>query len=622
VVDAFVSVEDRRFWRHHGVDVLRSARAALAFLVRGYDVAGASTITQQLAGNMFTDVVNRQDISVTRKLREMKVARSLERAFSKQEILEAYLNQINFDGHYGIQNAARYYFGKDARDLNLPEAATLAAMPRSPARYSPFRHPDRAIARRNLVLDLMRSQGRISAAEAERAKAYPLLLRNRDEETPTAPYFVEWVRQILIERYGPQIYEDGLRIYTSLDPGMQAVADSAVEAQLEWVERQPGFNGPTYAETRDWPADRLGGPDMPYVQGMFVALDPSNGNVLAMVGGRDFSDSEFNRAVQARRQAGSSFKPFVYTAAIAAGIPPSEIVFDTPVEFPQADGTVWSPKNFTETFHGPMTLRDALAKSINVVAVKLGERVGIETVAQYAHRMGITTEVPRVPSTAIGAASVRPIEMAEAYTTFANLGVRVTPRPILRVESSSGEVLWEAPVEREEVLDERTSWIMDSMLRDVVDRGSGIRVRALGVPREIPVAGKTGTTNEATNAWFLGFTPNLVTAAWVGFDMPKRIRTNAQGGQDAAPINAAILKWFYAHTPAPAPWPRPDGIVEREVDRTTGGLATRWCPRDLVYQEYYVAGTEPREPCSAHGPWADVPAMDSAAAGVDDDFEF
>jgi len=627
VIDAFVAVEDRRFWEHGGVDIRRSARAVAEFAFAGYDVAGGSTITQQLAGNIFTDVVNRQDISVRRKLREMKVARSLEHAFTKEEILEAYLNQINFDGVYGIQNASRHYFGKDVQQLNLPEAATLAAMPRAPRRYSPARNPELAVPRRNLVLDLMENQGRITAAEASAARAYPLLLSDRSDESPLAPYFVEWVRQILIERYGTHLYEDGLRIYTSLDPTLQAVADSAVTEQLDWIEKQPGFRAPTYAETRDWSKERLEGPNMPYIQGVFIAVDPENGDVLALVGGRDFEDSEFNRAVQAQRQPGSGFKPFVYTAAIASGIPASEVILDTPVEFPQPDGSIWSPKNFTDDFRGPLTLRDALRQSVNVVAVKLGQRVGIETVAQYARRMGITTDIPRVPSTAIGAPSVRPIEMTEAYTTFATLGIRVTPRPILRVESTEGDVLWEAPVEREEVLDERTAWILVSMMRDVVDHGSGIRVRALGVPQSVPVAGKTGTTNEVTNAWFLGYTPDLVTTSWVGFDLPAPIRLDAQGGRDAAPINARVLKRYYELHPTPAPWPQPEGIISRRVDRTTGRLAGQWCPEEDVYTEFYVLGTEPRESCDAHGPWGTIDPLrgeeeDTVAAPVSEDFEF
>ena len=627
LIEVFVSVEDRRFWDHGGIDLLRSFRAFVDFLIGGYGSPGGSTITQQLAGNMFSDAVNRQDISVTRKLREMRVARSLEAAFTKEEILEAYLNQINFDGVYGIQSAAQRYFGKDAARLNLPEAAMLAAMPRAPRAYNPIRNPERALGRRNLVLDVMARQGKLTDAEAAAARAYPLLVRGGDRGEEPAPYFVEWVRQRMLERYGMRLYEDGLKIYTTLDPAMQARADSAVHAQLEWVERQPGFRAPTYEETRDWPAEELATDNMPYLQGMFIALDPRTGNVLAMVGGRDFEDSEFNRAVQATRQAGSGFKPFVYTAAIASGIPASEVIYDTPVEYPQPDGTIWSPRNFTGRFRGPITIRDALAASVNIVAVKVGQDVGIETVAQYAHRMGIETRVPRVPSTAIGAASVRPIEMAEAYSTFANLGVRVQPRPILRVESASGEVLWDVPVEREEVLDEQTAWIMVSMMEDVVNRGSGIRVRQLGVPREVPVAGKTGTTNDLYDAWFLGFTPNLVTASWVGFDQPARIRSDAQGGQDAAPINAEVLKWYYERNPAPPEWSRPDDLIERPVDRTSGRLATAWCPADVVYTEYYRPGTEPQEECDVHGPWGTLErpgeeAADSAAAPITDDFEF
>jgi penicillin-binding protein 1A len=629
VVDAFVAVEDKRFWSHRGIDYLRSARAVVEFAFAGYDAAGGSTITQQLAGNMFASIVDRQDISVRRKLREMRVARSLEQAYTKTEIMEAYLNQINFDGVYGVQNAAQRYFGKNARDLNLPEAATLAAMPVAPRRYNPILNPERAVGRRNLVLSLMAGQNMITAEELAAARAYPLSVRPDARERTPAAYFVEWVRRILIERYGTQIYEAGLRIYTTLDPSIQAVADSAVLAQLEWIEGQPGFEAPTYRETRAWPADSLAGPNMPYIQGMFIAVDPLNGDVLAMVGGRDFQDSEFNRATQAQRQPGSLFKPFVYTAAIESGMPASEVIFDTPIEFMQPDSSIWSPSNFTNDFRGPVTIRDALAASINVVAVKVGLRVGLETVAQYAHRMGVTSRVDRVPSTSIGAPSVRPLEMAEAYTTFANLGIRVTPRAILRIENADGEVLWEAPVAREEVLDEQTSWIMVSMLRDVVDRGSGIRVRSLGVPWEIPVGGKTGTTNELTNTWFVGFTPEIVTVTWVGFDMPARIRDDAQGGRDAAPVNAEVLKYFYRDRPPPPAWPRPTGLIERRVDRTTGMLATAWCPAEAVYTEVYVPETEPRDTCDVHGPWGTrewpdslgvVP--DSAAPPVSDDFEF
>lgn len=617
VYQPFIAVEDRRFWGHEGIDPRRTLRAFLDFVFHGYGAAGGSTITQQLAGNMFTQTVNRQEISVRRKLREMKVALALERAYTKREILGAYLNQINFDGVYGIQAAAVHYFGKDASELNLPEAALLAALPRSPGRYNPRRHPDRALARRNLILDLMAGQGMIGRAEAEAAKGYPIHLRETVGEGYAAPYFVEWIRRELYRRYGPEIYEAGLRVYTTLDPALQAVADSALRAQLEWVEGQGGFDGPTYAETREWDEERLAGTEMPYVQGMFLAIDPEDGDILAMIGGRDFGDSEFNRATQALRQPGSVFKPFVYTTAIAGGIPASEVIYDTPVTIMQAGSPPYSPRNFTGDFAGPVTLREALYRSINVVAVKLGQRVGVESMAQVARSMGITSPVPRVPSAPIGAASVTPLEITRAYTTFANLGARVEPRGILRIEDNEGRVLWESRQDRENVLDERTAWIMVSILRDVVDEGRGtaygaVRLRG-GVPAAVPVAGKTGTTNDATDAWFVGFTPEIVTATWVGFDRPKKIHIGAQGGRDAAPVNAAVLRWYYRDRRPPPAWPRPPGVAEHAVDRSTGLLATPWCPPELVYEEVFMPGTQPAETCDLHGPWGIQQSADSLA---------
>jgi penicillin-binding protein 1A len=451
----------------------------------------------------------------------------------------------------------------------------------------------------------MAKRGRITEREAELAKAFPILLRDGARRSEATAYFVEWVRRILIERYGMEMYEAGFRVYTALDPALQAAADSALHAQLDWVERQLGFSAPTYRETRDWPEDSLRGPEMPYVQGSFIALDAKTGDVLAMVGGRDFRDSEFDRVTQALRQPGSVFKPFVYTAAIESGIPPSEVIYDTPVQVPLVTGEIYSPKNFTDTFIGPITLREALFRSINVVAVKLGLRIGLETVAQTARRLGIRTEVPRVPSVSIGAASVIPIQVAEAYTTFANLGDRVAARPILRIEDSSGKTIWEGRMERERVLDEGSAYVVTTMLRDVVDapRGTGTVVRRLGLRSEIAAAGKTGTTNGATNTWFVGFTPDVVALTWIGFDRPARIHIGATGGRDAAPVTAQALIAYYRDHEEPEPWPEPPGLVRRRVDPTTGLLATEWCPIDQAYSEIYIAGTEPVERCDLHLPW-------------------
>jgi len=623
VYSAFIAVEDKRFWSHSGVDLRRTFRAFVDFVLNGYGVAGGSSITQQLAGAMFSNSVDRRDISIRRKLREMRVAFSLEAAYTKQELLEAYLNQINFDGVFGIEAAAQRYFGKPARDLNLPEAATLAAIPRSPRSYNPSRNPDRSVGRRNLILELMADQGLVSRRDAEVAKAAPLELDDGASAPQMAPYFVEWVRQRLYARYGTDIYDRGFRVYTTLDPDTQAAADSAMAARLAEVERHPGFRGSvTYEETRAWPADSLaavsrGGAEMPYLQGMFIALDPKTGDVRALIGGRDFGDSEFNRATQALRQPGSVFKPFVYTAAIASGIPASEIIFDSPTVIENVGSDPYSPKNFKNVFRGPMTLRRALARSVNVVAVKLGQRVGEESFAQMAARMGIHSEIPRVPSAAIGAASVKPLEIASAYTTFANMGVHVEPRPILRIESKDGNLLWESQVNREAVLEPRVAYIMISMLRDVADHGTGasaVRVRAK-IPYSIPVGGKTGTTNSATDTWFVGFTPDIVTTTWIGFDRPQRVRVGATGGGTAAPVGAEVLAHYYRRHAPPAAWPRPDSLVERVVDETSGLLATKWCPLNLVYREIYLPGTEPTETCDIHGPWGVRERADSTSVG-------
>lgn len=612
VYNAFIAVEDKRFWKHSGVDLLRTTRAFLDFVTEGYGAAGGSSITQQLAGNMFSGSVDRQDITIRRKLREMRVAFDLERAYDKREILEAYLNQINFDGLFGVQAAAQRYFGKTAAQLNLPEAATLAAIPRNPAGYNPNRNPERAIGRRNLILGLMAGQGLISQKDAEAAKAYPLELAEGARVKQEAPYFVEYVRQILYDRYGTDIYEKGYRVYTTLDPDLQAAADSALSAQLEWVDRQPGYNGVTFDEARSWPPDSLyqvsrGGAEMPYVQGMFIALDAAAGDIRALIGGRDFDDSEFNRATQAIRQPGSVFKPFVYTAAINSGIPASEVIYDAPYYLENPGGDPYSPRNFENDFKGPLTLRRAMARSINVVAVKLGQRIGEESFSQLATSLGITSPIPRVPSAAIGSTDLKPMEIATAYTTFANTGVRVTPRAILRIESREGRILWESRVQRERVLEADVAWIAQSMLRDAVDQGTGtlaIRGRSrAAIPHSVPIGGKTGTTNSATNTWFVGFSPDLVTTTWIGFDRPKRIYRNATGGGTSAPVGAAVLAHYYKNHPHPAAWPRPDGLIERTVDETTGLLSTQWCPIELNYREVYLPGTEPTDSCDLHGPW-------------------
>jgi penicillin-binding protein 1A len=371
-----------------------------------------------------------------------------------------------------------------------------------------------------------------------------------------------------------------------------------------WAE----YAHPTYDGVHEQWGDTLRWDRTPYIQGSFVAIELETGVIQALVGGRDFSESEFNRAVQGLRQPGSVFKPFVFAAAFAHGFPASHVIHDSPVEYeqydPEGDSTyIWSPRNYTKTFGGPTTLRDALRRSVNVVTVKLGEAVGVETVAQYARRMGIRTPIPRVPSVAIGSASVIPLQMLEAYTTFANLGVRVTPQPIVRIEDKRGGLLWEMEVERERVLDPQTAWVLLSVLRDVVDRGTGYAIRRdIGLSYDIPAAGKTGTTQDNTDVWFVGFTPELLAGVWIGFDQPRKIFEGAVGGAFAAPIWGAFMKRVYESRPPPEPWRRPGGLLYRDVDPLSGKLATEWCPPERVYTEVYIPATEPTESCDLHGP--------------------
>ena len=618
VAHAVIATEDKRFYRHRGFDPLGIARAAVGVLTFNY-AGGGSTITQQLARNMFDEIGFER--RYVRKLKEVQVALDLERSYTKEQILEAYLNEIYMGRGYGFQNAARGYLGKDAIDMNVAEAALLTAILNRPGRYDPFQYPERARTRRNLVLELMADQGYLTRDEAERWREFPLPETEPEGQfAELAPYFAEWVRQILADRFGQEIYRGGFRVYTTLDIEMQKAARAAMEIGWKAIEADSAaFRHPRYAEF-DTVASFPG--QTPYLQGAFIALDPETGHVRALIGGRDFEQSKFDRARLARRQAGSSFKPFVYTAAIATGIPASYVLEDNAVVYPQVSGEDWRPSNFTEEFRGPMTIREGLYTSTNMIAIKLGwEEVGIETVAQTARRMGIQTEIERFPSTTIGAAEVIPLQVAEAYSTYPNLGTKVRPFPILRVEDADGNVVWEPQPERTTVLDSLPARIMVDMLEDVVRRGTGynaIRVAA-GLPNTVPAAGKTGTTNDGTDVWFTGFTPNLLATVWYGMDTPQPIfrvgggRRQATGGGLAAPVWGAFMARVYRGAdadldagipedqppllPLPSEWPIPAGLRTVLVDRQTGLLASRWCPEEDQYLEFYIPGTEPTELC-------------------------
>jgi penicillin-binding protein 1A len=613
VQDAFVSTEDKRFYEHAGIDWHRAASVVIRSPLHGYS-QGFSTITMQLARNVFPEKISREK-SIIRKIKEAKVARAIEQKYDKKKILELYLNQIDLGhGAYGVETASQRYFGKSVRDLNIAEAATLAALPKAPARYNPVRFPERAIQRRNTVIELMRQNGKISDADASRAKAYPLQLANKTIAGETAPYFVEWVRQQLDAQFGKQLYEQGLKVYTTLDLDMQGAAERAVLNQARAIEG--GKFGPYQHETYEhYIAHREGDEGTgtsPYLQGAFLALDPRTGAVRAMVGGRDFDDSKFNRVVQAKRQPGSTFKPIVYTAAIQNGRPASYIVNDSPLVLQVPGQPEWAPQNYDLKFLGEIPLRESLYLSRNVSTVRLGMELGEQTVINEARNFGITTPIPPYPSIHIGAAEVYPIELISAYTAFANLGVRATPNAILRVENQKGEILWQPTPTRTQVMSPEEAWIMVDIMKDVIRRGSGAGVWASGF--HYPAGGKTGTTNDGTNVWFIGYTADLVAGVWFGLDLPQKIKDNAQGGVLAAPAWTAFMTEIYRRKPIPPDWPKPTSIVTREIDFSSGLLQTPYCPRNLVGSEFYISGTEPTRDCDKHGPYSQqlgVPQIDT-----------
>ena len=584
VPQAFVAIEDHRFYEHGGVDVIGIA-GALKDAVTG-SPRGASTITQQLVGNMHPEQIDRRDRSPIRKVREQRAAIEMEKRYSKDEILEAYLNQISFGhGWFGIEAAARHYFAKSAARLTLEEAATLAALPKGPAVYDPIRHPDRAKSRRNEVLGRMAENGFITRAQAEASKKRPLVVApNMGMSAPSA-YFVDVVRS-QAERAGVPVMNGGYRVVTTLDAALQTAAVDALIDGTNRVENLPGYGQPTYAKRARGQTD--------YLQGMVVSLDALTGEVRALVGGRDYADSPFNRAVNGVRQPGSAFKPIVYAAAVTDSIPANAIVPDTAISIPLPDGTLYEPRNADDEFLGAITVREALVRSRNPVAVQLGLQVGMDSVASFARRMGIESQVVPVPASAIGASSLRPIELVAAYSAFATLGVVVEPRYITRIEDRTGRTLW-TPEPRPPALaiDPRVAFIVRDMMRESVERGTGSWVRRLVDPR-VPVAGKTGTTNDNTDVWFVGMTPELVAGVWLGFDRPRPIARGAGGGTYAAPIFGQMMAKYYEGRAVGA-WTPPAGLVEAEMDRATGLLADAFTPPERRYIEYFLEGTEPVE---------------------------
>ncbi|HET9453078.1 MAG TPA: PBP1A family penicillin-binding protein [Gemmatimonadaceae bacterium] len=590
VPQAFVAVEDQRFYQHDGVDLVGVA-AAIKDNILG-DFRGASTITQQLVGNMHPTIIDRRDKSPMRKLREQSAAREMEKRYGKEQILEAYLNLIDYGhGWRGIEMAARHYFGKPAARLTLAEAATLAALPKGPPLYDPIKYPDRARARRNLILGLMADQRYITRDQARQAQAEPLVTAPNLGRSVTAPWFIDAVRQVA-ESEGVGIAAGGYRVYTTLDPALQTAAARALVQGTAQVEVRPDFRHAKMSAVPRSSSD--------FLQGTVVALDPYTGDVRALVGGRDYSRSSFNRATYAQRQPGSSIKPFVFAKALEDSIPANLVLPDSALAITMPNGSVYSPDNADNRFLGPMTVRDALVFSRNTIAVQLGMEVGMDSVAALVQRVGMDTPMLPYPSSAIGASEVRPIDFVAAWSVFATNGWAVEPRYITRIEDRTGRVVFSAPnPEPIQVMDARVAWIVRDMLRDAAERGTGAAARRI-VPPQVAIAGKTGTTNDNADVWFVGVTPTLVAGVWLGFDTRKTITPGAAGGSLAAPIWARTIADYYGSSGA-GEWAPPPDMSYGELDRATGQLADSTTPPAQRYIEYFLPGTEP--PLLRINPW-------------------
>ena len=597
LANAFIAVEDQRFYQHDGVDLIGVA-SAIKGKIFGQRRGGASTITQQLVGNMHPDIIDRRDLSLGRKLREQSAAREMEKHYTKDQILEAYLNQVDL-GHnwFGVDAAARHYFGKSASRLSLAEAATLAALPKSPVLYDPTRFPERSKTRRDLILGLMADQGYITRELADRARNEPIVTAPDAGMSAPSQYFVDAVRQAA-QHAGIPVANGGYRIYTTLDPALQRAAVAALVDGTLRVEARPGYRHAKYADALKTHA--------PYLQGAVVVVDPTSGDVRALVGGRNYASSPFDR-VFALRQPGSAIKPLVYAAALSDSIPPNAIVPDTALSIPMPSGPNYQPGNADGQFLGPMTLHEALVRSRNPVAVQLGMRVGIDTIAALAQRLGVASPMALVPSSAIGASAIRPLELVTAYTAFANLGSVAQSRLITRIDDPTGRTAYAGPAAPlTPVLDSRVAFMIRRMMQDVADRGTGAAARQ-AVPSAIPVAGKTGTTNDNADVWFVGMTPDLVGAVWLGFDQPATIAPGAAGGSLAAPIWGQMIARYYASLGSSAPslasaWDAvPPGLVYAELDRETGAIADSTTPPARRYVEFFLPGTEP--PALKSDPW-------------------
>lgn len=666
LIKAFLAAEDARFFEHHGMDIRGILRAIVKNILAGGYVQGGSTITQQLARSLFLT----KEKTLGRKAKELILAYVLDSKFSKEEILQLYLNHIYLgNGAYGIEMASQDYFNKSINQLTLAECALLAGLPKAPSLYNPFKSPGRARARRSYVLNRMLELGFITEEEHKKAELTPLPRENkRLKNLQYNSHLTEYIRQKLIEKYGEEkVLKGGLTIFTSINAGFQRRAYEAIDRGLRELDKRQGFRGPIEKLAEDkvesftksgyrypedvevnsyskgvvveldikkkryllkvgifdaylpfsnlmWAATAKTPPDKllnvgdvvnvkilsfaknemvvsleqdPVVEGALLSIDPNTGFIKSMIGGHNFIKSQFNRAVQAKRQPGSAFKPFVFGAALEKGYTPVSIIKDEPISY-DIGIKEWKPKNFDGKFYGPTTLRHALAKSRNIVTIKLLESLGTQNVIDFARRAGIEGQLESNLALALGASSVTLYEMVRSFTTFASMGKKFEPQVILKVVDSAGNVLEENEPKSEEVINPAVCYVLTSMLKSVIESGTAMRAKVLGRP----IAGKTGTTNDYVDAWFIGYSPNLATGVWVGFDQIKSLGDKETGARAALPI--WIDYSLYAeNTYPPSDFIIPEGVSIVKVDLQTGLNVSEYS-KGYRY-EYFIQGTEPKE---------------------------
>lgn len=584
--DAVVAVEDNQFYKHKGVDLLGIIRAFLTNIQSRKISQGGSTITQQLAKNIFLT----QERTYRRKIQEILIAILIERQLTKDEILERYFNKIYYGhGNYGAQSASLYYFDKPVKDLTLAEIAMIAGLPGSPVNYSPITYPQRAIARQSFVLKRMEEEGFITHEQRIEAKnvfasQIKEISKKKFAKIRTtinkAPYFTEYVRQMLEQEYGSNaLYTAGLNVSTTINVAMQEAATSALLNGLNRLNQSK-----KKGESR--------------IEGALLAIDPRTGDILAMVGGSGFTQrNQLNRAIYARRQAGSAFKPFIYTTAIDQGFTPASFLDDSPKTYIGANGKIWEPTNYDDKFYGRVTLRSALEQSLNLATIKLLEQVGVRKVIEYAHRMGIKNPLQPNLSLALGTSEVTPLEITIAFGVFANQGIKVEPIAIKSVKDHEQNLLEERMPKEERVLSPQTAYILTNLMEGVVKRGTakysvGNRITSRNV------AGKTGTTNDYVDAWFIGYMPELVATVWIGYDRgQKSLGYGQTGGVVAAPIWADFIEKILPSLES-TDFTVPTGVSFVIIDPTSGLLVTKYCPR--TRSEVFIEGNNPTENCSIH----------------------